>query len=384
MSLTRFKHKSSILSALTTSAIALPGYALAEDVDTRYRYSNYNEDSVNGQERYDIKTHQLSLSTDVKDDITLSASLLHETMSGASPWYIIQDVNENPQLVMSGATISETRDDLRVSASIPHEKSETSVSLGLSEENDYSALFLSAEEQIYFNSKNTTLLFSLGYSDDELTPTDSGIFPERPVKESKDTTKLAVGVSQIVDKYSVFNISLGYTRHAGFLSDPYKLVEVNQNVEAENRPDGRTQWALSARYRHHFLNHNTLHLDYRLYDDDWDVRSHTLDASYYFNLVNQWQVVPGVRYYNQSSAFFYSPFYFSARGDGYQSSDYRLSPYGAISYRIKVNKWIAGWQFTASLERYDSSGSYALKEVLIENPGLVDFTIFSLGFYKIF
>jgi hypothetical protein len=95
------------------------------------------------------------------------------------------------------------------------------------------------------------------------------------------------------------------------------------------------------------------------------------------------RVIPSFRYYSQGQADFYSPFYEQARGDGLYSSDYRLSPYGAISWRIRAETRfrILRLDLLASFawERYLSSGEYALGKVSTPNPGLVSYDLFSVG-----
>jgi hypothetical protein len=86
-----------------------------------------------------------------------------------------------------------------------------------------------------------------------------------------------------------------------------------------------------------------------------------------------------MRYYSQTQADFYEPYYQAARSDGYYSSDYRLSPYGALSFRVKLAETINNWTVGVSAERYISDKSYSLQKVDVENPGLVDFTLFTFG-----
>jgi hypothetical protein len=91
-----------------------------------------------------------------------------------------------------------------------------------------------------------------------------------------------------------------------------------------------------------------------------------------------------VRYYSQSQAEFYAPWFDSEPSDGLYSSDYRLSPYGALSYRIRaetrLQSWELDWILNVGYERYRSSGDLALGKVSVENPGLVSFDMLSVGF----
>jgi hypothetical protein len=91
-------------------------------------------------------------------------------------------------------------------------------------------------------------------------------------------------------------------------------------------------------------------------------------------------VVPSIRVYSQSESFFYDVFYRSPRDDNYYSTDYRLSEYGGYTYGLKLIKNFDKWKVNLSLEEYRSAGNYGFSNEKIENPGLVDFTIISVGF----
>ena len=91
-----------------------------------------------------------------------------------------------------------------------------------------------------------------------------------------------------------------------------------------------------------------------------------------------------MRYYSQSQAEFYAPYFTGVPASGEFSSDYRLSPYGALSYRIRAETrfqtWKLDWSLNAAYERYDSSADLAFGSVDVENPALVSYDMFSVGF----
>jgi hypothetical protein len=100
------------------------------------------------------------------------------------------------------------------------------------------------------------------------------------------------------------------------------------------------------------------------------------------------QIIPSVRYYTQSQADFYEPFVtaaFDATNIPHASSDYRLSPYGALSGKLRVEAHVSDWPFHmawklgASYERYQSAASLAIQSVDVENPGLVSFNVIMIN-----
>ena len=72
-----------------------------------------------------------------------------------------------------------------------------------------------------------------------------------------------------------------------------------------------------------------------------------------------------------------------ARADGNHSSDYRLSPYGALSGRLRAEtRFSTGridWLASLGWERYVSDADFALGKVTVANPGLVSFHLISVG-----
>lgn len=389
------------LLALTASALGLPGIARAqapEDLQLDYRYSRYSEDDIPGSrtlnrqssERYEIDTHQFRVASPIDSEIELAADLTYESMSGASPWYI-DPTSGNPLQVMSGATIEEKRSDLLLSATRKLQQGKGTVSLGYSDENDYKAVNIGAQAEWQLEDSVSTISGGIGYSDDELEPTQ-GTTPTSVTRATRDAITAFGGYARVLDANTVIQTSLSYTRHDGFLSDPYKAAYIvdsdgagNPDIAFDSRPDGRRQWAWLTRLRRYFAGPDAaLHLDYRLYDDDWDVTSHTIDAAWHQNFAGGWKVVPGLRWYSQSQAFFYEPFYAAPRSDGFAASDYRLSPFGALSLSLGASREFNGWTLGLRYENYNSGDNYSIKDVDVENPGLVDFNILSFNVKKTF
>jgi hypothetical protein len=100
-------------------------------------------------------------------------------------------------------------------------------------------------------------------------------------------------------------------------------------------------------------------------------------------LWQSFRLIPSVRYYTQSQADFYAPYYPNPQGNDLYSSDYRLSPYGSLTWRVKGETRFQVYNLdlllNLSYERYMSSGNLAIKDVSTSNPGLVDFDMFSVG-----
>ena len=322
------------LLALTSSALLLPAYqhAQADAPPTEgvvgINYSGYEEDdlleskSFNGpSERYDIDIAQFHLLAPVGDDWSLALDIQYEDMSGASPWFVGMDADGSAKVVMSGASIEDTRTDVSVTTRYFYDRGNLGFNYARSDENDYESDAIALDAAFNSEDKLTTYSVAISGSKDEIEPTQGNV-PTNTLKDEKDIRSAWMGVSRIVSKRAIVRFGLSYTFRDGFLTDPYKLND--------KRPDERKEWAASAGYRHFFVDANAaLHADYRFFDDDWGVRSHTIDIAWHQNINQHLRLVPFMRYYSQTEADFFGNFVdFS---NDYYADDYRLSSFGAFS-----------------------------------------------------
>jgi hypothetical protein len=390
----------STLAMLTTSALALiPGLAERAAAQSQengwslqYGYSMYSEGSIAANKlsagsrgRYDIDTHQFKLDVPIGSYISLGFDVAYEKMTGASPWLIEPNLAGDPVVVMTGASISDARTDFLGSVTFIGEKSRTSLSGGASIEDDYTSINMGFGREKDFNEKATTFSWGVGFSTDESDPTDTSFTPD-PVKHTKKSGTFSMGLSQVIDRASVAqsSITLGY--HDGYLSDPYKLVSSGGVNLADRRPGTRTQIAWLTRYRRHFERMNgSLHADYQLNWDTWGVLANMVELGWHQELFRLFNLAPSLRYYSQSKADFYAPYFapgLTATTDA--SSDYRLSPYGAISFKLRAEANIGeliklpNARIGVQYERYMSGAEFAMGRVGTENPALVDFDVMML------
>ncbi|MDG2176307.1 MAG: DUF3570 domain-containing protein [Gammaproteobacteria bacterium] len=376
--------KSRSLLALTASALALPGISAVVRADTPptetslgYRISSYEEDNLpeeflflGSPDRYDITVHQFQLVAPVGDNYGLSLNSSYESMSGASPWYALEPFDGNKSIVMSGATIHEQRRDYNISLRRYLDNGNYAFNIGTSKEDDYESWNGGFDLQRHFNNDLTTLSGGVSFASDDINPTDASLF-NRVTDESKRTSSAFFSVSQIIDQNSLFQSSLNLTHHSGFLTDPYKLGDA--------RPDSRTQAALSNAYRRFIPSLDAaMHLDLRLYDDNFGVNSLTFEVSWYQNLGDNWQITPSLRYYSQSDADFFSAVNDFSGTVPHNSSDYRLAAYGAVSGGLQVQTTLDDVTLTFMVERYVTDDGYSMFDGA-NSPALVNFTRMSLG-----
>ncbi|GJM14539.1 MAG: hypothetical protein DHS20C12_29420 [Pseudohongiella sp.] len=345
-----------------------------------YKFSNYQEDDLSRSEvpfgdldRYDIDVHQFQLLTPVGRNWALQLDANHEEMSGASPWFTTPDAQGRPIVSLSGASgITDSRSELSITGHYFLENGKLAGNIGYSEENDYRAVYFGFSGERHFNNDMTTVAVGVSHSDDEVFPTDALLFG-RVLKEDKSNSSLFVSVSQIINQSSTWQGSVSISEMSGFLSDPYKFRDV--------RPGDKTQLTLANSYRHYFSSADAaLHLNHRYYHDDFGISSHTVDASWHQNINRDFRVVPTLRYYSQSAADFHTNIDdFSRPLNEYQSSDYRLSAFGAFSAGLHLIGKFGNWEATLSAERYLANEKYSAHTVNEPAAALIQYNRVSFG-----
>ena len=270
------------------------------------------------------------------------------------------DLTPAPQLVHILSSASpETRK--QIDFNLGREWNEAALDLGggVSDEDDYQSRFGSLNARWDFNRKLTSLSLGLSYTDSDINAlldhdaisyifeTSDGL---RTYNGTHDSQILIVGptrnrllqgerqdwggvlgLTQVVDKESLLQANLGFTRSTGYLDNPYKAVttifvdpeqtpgpsgELLGDIRAllESRPDERNQWTGSLRYAHYLEGLDAaVHFGYRLSHDDWGITAHTFEADWVQPLGTGWTITPRVRYYSQHAADFYVPYVVSTQ-----------------------------------------------------------------------
>ena len=225
------------------------------------------------------------------------------------------------------------------------------VQLSYSQESDYLSTGFSLQDNVDFNKKNTTLAFGGAYTHDSLTPANG-----RP-SETKDSIDALLGISQVITKTTVFTANLTIGEVSGFISDPYKLAEVNGALIYENRPDSKTKEILFFGLQQFITPLDaSIDLGFRYYTDSFGINAETFSLTWFQKINPKFTISPIVRYYTQTAADFYDV-RFSGSPEFY-SSDYRVSDLTSISYGVKFI-WMPTTKLTldAGVERYEMSGN---------------------------
>lgn len=223
-------------------------------------------------------------------------------------------------------------------------------------ESDYLSVGGSITRLWDMHSRRTTLLAGLGAEFDSVTPDGgaptalqrlsavSGGESNSRDSEKKRVLDAIVGVTRVLSPRSLLQLNYTLSLRDGYLNDPYKLVSLIDAGGAttdylyEGRPDNRLANVIYLKWVYH-LPADVLRLSYRYFADDWDVRAHTVDVNYRFELGRGFFISPHGRWYTQTAADFYRHSQPAAQPiPEHVSADYRLAGMDGATVGLKLGQ----------------------------------------------
>lgn len=367
------------LKSLMKAALALPGIAVGanalDEIPVTYKHLSYEEDEL-----MEVQADYVDFGIPINGNNDLMVSLEYEAMSGASPIFSLPGPDGEIVQVTSGASITDERTAVAFTYRHHTDNGILSISPATSTENDYDSNSITTEYQWDRNGKSTTYSIGAGFADDKVSATGQDL------DEDKEGSSVFAGITQVLSARSLLQFNLSIAEESGYLSDPYKLVLVESNFFADNRPDDRQQTAFLIRYITYKDNRDaSLHLGYRFYQDDWGIDSHTLETTWNQELSRQWLASYSFRYYTQEMADFYAPFFTTSPSDGHYSSDYRLAAYGSALVGFRLEKTFSNdSSINLNLEYYTRRDDLKLGGDESTDPEPLESYIISFGFSHAF
>lgn len=266
------------------------------------------------------------------------------------------------------------------------EASRWNIGFSGSDEYDYLHIGVNTRFEFDFNRRNTTVFFGAAYAQDEVDPVGGAPIGFSPMPgesedededededgeggsgEDKDVVDVLVGVTQVLSRRSLVEVALSYGKSDGYLTDPYKLLSVVDSVSGqpvpgpepginlylfEQRPDSRAKTSAFIEWRYAF-DRDSLALNYRFMDDDWDIQSHTVEARYRWNINDSSYLEPHLRYYQQTAADFFRTVLFDGEPlPAYASADLRLADSKTYTAGLKYGHRTERGEFSLRLEYY--------------------------------
>lgn len=312
--------------------------------------------------------------TRVTEGNELVVSLVHDTMSGASPTGAVRSDNSVVTFtgVSGGAGFAaggasdyslSTFEDTRIQAgfNLTRPTSRTvSINYGavVSQESDYESFGASAGVTRERADKLASVTAGISATYDSIYQSESGNTPQ-PLgdvsqtqafgKGERNTVEALVGGTKVLNKQTVAQMNISLSASQGYHSDPYKIIsatDADNRIVAnfhDSRPESRLRTSLFSKIVHQLGDTpHSIHVSYRLYHDDWGINSHTADFRYHRKLTQRQYIEPHVRVYRQSQADFYYRRFYVDEGlnpilpaDSIASSDYRLDAMTSLTLGMK-------------------------------------------------
>ena len=361
--------------SLATCSLLTTGNASAEAIENAWEtdasYLYYSE-----VDRVTVKLVGFAKGY-VSNKDTASIKVVFDSMSGATPTGAVKSSSLSYSGASGGTGITPSGesgalsdfDDTRVAVALDwaHEHTRTlSVNYNgaFSVENDWRSFSLAATANKENSSRSTKWTLGLAGTYDQIFRVNGNNTPDpmTPVSDGRflgegerSTTDLIAGVTRVINRRTVAQLNLAFGIANGYMTDPYKVFSIvdENGVEwdqyFEGRPDSRTRWSITAKLNHMaYPGDNGVHLSYRYYSDDWDVKSHTLDYAVRFIFGNADYIEPRIRLYTQSKAEFYQNAFLDPNVGGtpnlpqFLSADYRLddmtSSTAGLTYGVRFGK----------------------------------------------
>ena len=382
-----------LISAAATAVVSLGHAGSSDTVSLNHEYYNESDDRI----RVDYTI--LDIKKDFGTDWSVSASFSIDEITGGTPiWdsisnpspctdeegnYICDDKEKRPGNLI-GAPQNDLKDFVYRNIEMQDTRKAGNISLTYRTPSRNEWSFGAAySEESDFKSKEASIGF-LGYLDEtKNNSVSAGLSIQKNEsffyfdEEWKDMNIVSAEISytQIFNAKTLGQVTLFGTVQSKALTNPYQTVIRRVNVledepgldpvykfyrAREIRPDKKNILGVSFNFVSEVQDDIKIHAHYRLYKDDWDIMSHTLDFKMYYNITDKIVLAPSIRYYNQSAANFFKghtdkDFIFSEK-DSFASSDDRLGDFHSTTYALGIeskltDKWDinmhGAWQKTS-------------------------------------
>ena len=414
------------LLATVPTQVKAADYQAPWEVDSSLLY--YSE-----KDRVTAYEPVLGLRKEIGDDEFLNFKLVADVLTGATPNGAVP--TDYPQTFTSPSgknsytspaneiPMDKSFKDLRVAINGGWTKPLSRTLKGIfgasfSTETDYTSLGLSSTFTKDLNEKQTTLTLGLSGDFDNVNPTGGvpkafSVMSASSVPsggeddgeggsegKSKNTGDLLLGITQVINRTTLTQLNFSYGMNSGYLNDPYKILSVlaadnSGNLRAtdpyvyEKRPNSRTYQSIYWKGVHQFPNESVIHISYRYFWDDWNIKSHTVDLHYRWELGSGHYLQPHLRYYRQTAARFYR----QALIDGeektlnYASADYRLGEFTSKTIGLKYGiLYDSGSEINFRVEKILTDGKTRKQDAIgiLQNTNLypnLDATVIQASIY---
>ncbi len=283
----------------------------------------------------DIQGPSILVRKSIKDTVSISANYYVDNVSSASI-----------DVVTTASAYTERRVEKSVGIDYLRDKTTMSLNYTKSDENDFAARSAHLGISQDFFGDLTTL--SLGYSQgwDEVGKREDINF-----KEDADRRNFRLGVSQVITKDSLINISWETVTDQGYLNNPYRSVRYidgsGYSYQSERYPQTRTSDAFAIRGMYYLPYRASIKLELKRFGDTWGIEADTTEVGYVHPYGDHWLFDFKLRHYQQTQADFYSDLFSQVDAQNFLARDKELSSFSSqtIGFGAAYSQELDGWEY---------------------------------------
>jgi hypothetical protein len=294
------------------------------------------------EDRADVMYHSYSGGgLDVNGPSILARKSIGKHTSIWGNYYVDSITSATIDVETGASQYTEERTEQTLGMDYLYDKSTISLSYTTSVENDFDAKSVNfGISQSMFGDLTTV---SLGYAKgwDIITATGSPSFEEEANRQ-----KYKLGISQVITKNLLMDLSYETITDEGYLNNPYRSVRYLVNptsyaTESEVYPNTRTSHAAAIRALYYLPYRAAIRAEVRGYTDTWDINGQMAEIAYIHPTKQGWNYEVSYRAYSQDSASFYSDLFNTSAEFVYRARDKELSTYTTqtlglgVSYEFK-------------------------------------------------
>ena len=300
------------------------------------------------EDRADVMFHSYSGGgLDVNGPSILARKSIGKHTSVWGNYYVDTITSATIDVVTSASQYTEERTEKTLGVDYLYDSATMSLSYTTSVENDFNAKSVNfGISQLMFGDLTTV---SLGYGKgwDVITATGSPLFEEKANRQS-----YRLGLSQVLTKNMLLDLSFETVTDEGYLNNPYRSVRYYVNPttyakESEVYPNTHTSHAAAIRALYYLPYRAAIRGELRGYTDTWGVNGQMAEIGYTHPFKDNWLFEVKYRTYSQTQADFYSDMFSRAGEFIYRARDKELSAFSDQTVGFGVTYEFAkhGWGF---------------------------------------
>ena len=185
---------------------------------------------------------------------------------------------------------------------------------------------------------------------------------ESYTREDRNSYAFSIGLSQVLSPKLQGAVFADIVRQEGLLSNPLQRVYFEDRNDyyvgnfrtlgnydspdntdlfhladdVERLPDSRLKIPVGMRLNYYLNEYVVLRSYLRYYQDDWGIKSNTLQLELPIRFNLAWKFVPIYRYYSQTAATYFAPYNRHLSTSDFYTSDYDLSRFNSHQWGFSV------------------------------------------------